>query len=443
MVFSISAYTSAGIYTFPDQKYWILFWAAVLVLTVYIPKKPVVFLFIFIILAFGTPRYGTPKEVLYHLNVLNLLCLLGFLGVMVWTAKNRTEVYLPVNAVSCLLLLFLIWILVSIIVNYNLGLDKTRLLINHGRNQYIYIFFCFFMASRFLNTETAGLLVIYAACMAVFIRGLVLWLSEALYLTSDIGMFSAVVFPLCIFLAFHHKHIWLRIFFGVLTCFSPALILQTENRTAGITFIVVLTGLFFITSHKLKFMAAAVPGIAVLIHYFPVGYFDRFRVIWDKTAGHATVGLDMGTMIERLELWGKGFEIFRQNLVFGIGPENYGYYVKQFSDQNFRVAHNSVVNVAAETGIPGLILYLLLCLTVIFILLRNSLKRKEQKKAILCGYIFTAVLGCFAAGMFSSRHDDAFMYLLFGWGVALTAEKSLMLKNRWFHIHPLSEDPVY
>jgi O-antigen ligase len=445
MVFSISAYTAAGVYTFPDQKSWILFWAAALALTVYIPKKPAVFLFIFIILAFGTPRYGAPKEILYNLNVLNLLCLSGFLGLLVWTAKNRTDRYLPVNAVSCLLFLFLIWILISIIANQGLELelDKSRLLINHDRIQYVYIFFCFFMASRFLNTETAGLLIIYAACLAVFIRGLVLWLSEALYLTSDIGMFSAVVFPLCLFLAFHHRHIWLRIFFGILACFPPAIILQTQNRTAGITFIVVLACLFFITSHKLKFVAAAVPGIAVLIHYFPIGYLDRFRVIWDKTAGHATAGLDMATMMGRLELWGEGFEIFRQNLVFGIGPENYPYYVKQFSDQSFLVAHNSIVNVAAETGIPGLILYLLLCLTVIYILLRMILKQKKEKKSILCRYIFAAVLGCFAAGLFSSRHDDAFMYLLFGWGIAQTAEKALILKNRRLHIQPRPPDDPF
>lgn len=431
LVSAACIYIGSFIQIFPDQKYWIFYWVLAFALSLYIPKKPVIFLIIFILLAYGTPRYGIQKQILFQLGVLNLICITGFFGLIVWAINHKTEVCLPVSKISWLLISFLAWVLISSIANYgfNQELDKTRSVLNHDRIQYIYIFIYFFVASRFLNTESEWFLVISAVCVSILIRWSFLYFYETLYLNSDIGMFSAVIFPFCLFIAFHHQKTLMRCLFGALAWFLPVIILQTQNRTAGVTFFVVLACLFFSASHKLKYKALIIPVIAIILYFTPIGYLDRYKVIWNKTLRHATAELDISTISERMELWKKGGEIFMENPFFGIGPGNYSYYIKQVEGLRFLVAHNSIINIAAETGAPGLGLYLMLCITVIFILLECIINRNKEQGSVLCKYIFSAVMGYFAIGFFSSRQDDVFMYLLFGWVVSLTAQKSLALKN--------------
>ncbi len=430
-------YIAASIQTYPDQKLWISYWAVVFLITIGIPKKPELSLFVFILLAYGTPRYGIQKEIFYHLNILNMLCLIIVLGLFLRIKLTKKKVF-PINMISKIELLFIVWVSISLFASLRFDLIKDYIDFNHNPIQYFHGLFLFVIASKLFKKVSAGLIIAYSGCFVILIRGISLWYNKELYLSSDIGLLSAIVFPLCLLIVTHHKQIVVQLIFGFFACFFPFLVLLTQNRTAGVTFLTVMVYLFFLSTHKLKIMVGSIPIIIAIAYAFPNDYWNRFRVIWDRNADHFTAGLDFGTIIERLRLWDIGFEMFKKNIFWGIGPGNYQYFLSQYSDHKLSsshlVAHNSVVSVASEMGIVGLILYLSLCSVVLYSLLRVIIKSKNSLKAIYCKYISASILGCFCAGMFSSRQDFVFMYLLFGWTVALTAKKSIVWKDKTIKI---------
>ncbi len=67
-----------------------------------------------------------------------------------------------------------------------------------------------------------------------------------------------------------------------------------------------------------------------------------------------------GSSKERLECWLTGMELFRASPIYGIGAY-------RFTDHHFLTAHNSYVLAAAETGFPGLWLFV----SVLFISLKS------------------------------------------------------------------------
>ncbi len=60
-----------------------------------------------------------------------------------------------------------------------------------------------------------------------------------------------------------------------------------------------------------------------------------------------------GTGAGRIEIWYEGWQMFLSNPILGVGMNNYPEYVS-----THHVAHNSFVHVAAELGLPGLIVWM-------------------------------------------------------------------------------------
>jgi O-antigen ligase len=125
----------------------------------------------------------------------------------------------------------------------------------------------------------------------------------------------------------------------------------------------VLIGLvgWFHSRRKGVTMLLFVAVAGAMLAFGPQAMWDRVRQV--KVSGQAETGAEVSTRT-RIELWRGGLRMIEQNPIFGVGLENFKPLVGKYNpalysviDQNY-IAHNTYIHLAAEGGLPTLILFL-------------------------------------------------------------------------------------
>jgi O-antigen ligase len=114
---------------------------------------------------------------------------------------------------------------------------------------------------------------------------------------------------------------------------------------------------------------------------------------------------------DRSKLWGDGIAMFKAHILFGVGAG-------QFSDvqEDHKVAHNTYVNILAETGVVGYMPYFLL-LYFCFVHFRRVMNLGtlvEASDRIQMAGLYSAAVGCFTAMYFLSRQTSLVSYIILG-----------------------------
>ena len=414
---------------YKEQHVWLILWSAVFFVMVFIPRYPIISLVSFVLLAYGTPRYGIQNNVLYNLNLVNIACCISLIGFILWRQKlPKKEIIF--NKISMVMSFFFLWFCISYMANYNSYVGvRDYVSVNHSPIQYVQAFVLFFIASQILDNKASVLSFSISLCIVALGRASFLLINNQIHLTSDIGVFAAIVFPFCFLILSSIENVILRILWGGIMCCFPIIVLLTQNRNAGVAFGVVAFSLFVIGKYRVKLLAL-IPVSCLMIWKYAtfIDYWNRFSVIWDRNAQHTTAQFDISTMLERLRLWRIGWAMFKENIYFGIGPGNYQYYVKEFSVQNLSnshlVSHNGLVNIAAEMGIAGVVLYLCLPVFSIFYLFQLIKQSDTSFKSTSAKLLTASIFACISAGLFSSRQDYVLYYILLGWAASLTGKRS-------------------
>ncbi|MFC1553169.1 O-antigen ligase family protein [candidate division KSB1 bacterium] len=114
----------------------------------------------------------------------------------------------------------------------------------------------------------------------------------------------------------------------------------------------------------------------------------------------------------RMDLWKKGFEMWKDNPVLGLGQGNFSYFHEKYNFEEhifgFAHLHNEYLNVAVQTGILGLLAFLGIWIFYIFSCLKFWVKEKEIdfKTASAVLGCAGAISGILAAGMFQCFYTD-------------------------------------
>jgi hypothetical protein len=147
------------------------------------------------------------------------------------------------------------------------------------------------------------------------------------------------------------------------------------------------------------------------------GILSAVALVVMRFAGGREISVSSG--VDRLDLWAEGLVLFKQSFGFGIGIHN-------FADEVGKTAHNSLLLVAVETGIIGLILFI-----AVFVISFAQLKRTVQP---IDGSAPDPVLAhearCYEAALvaflgtawFLSRAYNPIPYILVGLVATLTAQ---------------------
>jgi len=110
-----------------------------------------------------------------------------------------------------------------------------------------------------------------------------------------------------------------------------------------------------------KLITASALGATTLVSVATM--WSYLVAVFAPLAGTSTS--QSGTVAVRVEIWKAALTTIRENPIFGVGVGNLHLTVGMLAD--FPTAHNTILSVAAETGTPGLLIYLwLLCVPVVW-----------------------------------------------------------------------------
>jgi O-antigen ligase len=177
-----------------------------------------------------------------------------------------------------------------------------------------------------------------------------------------------------------------KLFLTALAITSGGCLLYSGSRTGYLAGFFFLLGVFLHSRHKLRFVViAAVLGVAAA-PFVPEAYVERFSTIFAEKEARG------GSAEKRIEILKDAVEIFKQNPL-GVGVAAFP---KVREDLFGRVqdTHNLYLEVATNLGVPGLILFGGLLLSV-----GRSLGRSRQR--------LTAVLNELRLSAFA--HDVRFL----------------------------------
>lgn len=188
------------------------------------------------------------------------------------------------------------------------------------------------------------------------------------YDSNDMGLVLLVGLPLTVLLYETSKG-WQRWLAAMILVGIGIALALSGSRGAFVGLIVTGTVMLFALKHiAVVYRWAAVGVVAIaLVLAAPPGYWTQMSTLTDPTADY-----NWSSTYGRRQVALRGLGYMAENPVTGIGVGNFGRaegtlsaYARDFVDETgarikWSAAHNSFIQVAAEMGIPGLILWSLL-----------------------------------------------------------------------------------
>lgn len=236
---------------------------------------------------------------------------------------------------------------------------------------------------------------------------------------NDLAINIAINFPLCVAFFFAAKKTQSKLFWAVSLAFMSWGVIATYSRSgllAMVVTVVICIWEFGIRGKRTGLLVgAAFAGIVALIVVAATpNYLIRIE---SMVRGNIEGSGDRGSLEAREELLKDSLSIMARHPVFGVGPGNFASYT-----QTWRVAHNTYTELGAETGLPGLFLFLLM-LGLTFRKIRRTRKLPGYQTSgdiRLWTSALWAAMGAYAAGaMFDSTEYNLFPYFMVGYVCAV------------------------
>lgn len=235
---------------------------------------------------------------------------------------------------------------------------------------------------------------------------------QQIYNESYFASYLVVVFPLLVSASTITRSVPLRIGFLAAVVAYPILVFRIENRGAVLGLVAAIIVLLLTSSKLARRVLLTVVAIVVLTVVIPrTGVWERFEPLLERFDN------------PRILLWRSGWEMFLDHPVFGVGPGQFSNFVHlyepSFNPAHKLDAHNSLVQMLAETGFPGLLLYCALFSIVMMYLFQmmGDPRTADWIKAVSRGLV-AAFCGYLVVGLFASRHDLPLIYVLVGAALA-------------------------
>ena len=396
-------------------------WCAAVATLAATPRFPVIGLAVFVTLAYGIPRYDVEFLALLQLRLLDAVSLLAVVGWLIWAMRTGR---VPNFRHWMIALVFALagWMALTAMIAIGGGMP-WKPFPRHNPLDFGSALAMFLLAAHVLGDRRTSWQFALVLCLALLARALVQGTS-GLDLEGDIAPLVVMSLPLALMGAWMAPSPAVRAIFLALAVAMVGVVALTHNRAAAVAGAVMLVVLLWYLRRYWRMFAFALPLVAaVVLLTSPVKYWERFRALWDSQAAHATVRLDRATAHERLELWDAGWRIALDNPMFGVGPGNYPFVVGAYSPRkDHLIAHNSYVNMAAETGFPGAALYLAVFVGAWLLLARIAGRVGNDWPGPGARMLQASLVAYLVVDMFISRHDMILAYLLAGWAVALDRE---------------------
>jgi O-antigen ligase len=230
------------------------------------------------------------------------------------------------------------------------------------------------------------------------------------YITGDPNYFtlSAVLcLPVAYYIMRLEKSIWTRSF--CMACLAVTLIAVMLAASRGGFLGLVAAALFIVwrSPHRIRNFVIIAACLAPLILVVPDSPVRRllhpdYSDEWSKE--------------NRLELWGAGVKMIEDHPLTGIGLDNFKPLVTRYEGRGGdleKIAHNTYIEVAAEMGIPSLLLFLAILYSAFHALGRVYKQADHSPFLITAATALQAgLVGCLVSITFISCQDQKLLWFL-------------------------------
>lgn len=359
--------------------------------------------------------------VTYKVNLAVPGVIIGILGIVVGRARFRLP--FPVWLFAA----FLLWALLASFASPYPDIARTQLIesskllvimivvVNALRTQGQLRFFLLFVLGCFILFPIRGALVNYMAGYTVF--GRALW--NYIYANPN-DLAALCLLALGVALATWmstRSRAFIRFCAGIASVLLLVVILLSQSRGAflglAIAMLVLIVKSLKISPRRTFCLIAIFLIVAFSV---PESVWDRLygiRALTSTTTIHEADG--EGSAAQRFEIQKVGWNIFLDHSVFGVGLGAYPLVNASYAPElGQKSAHNTYLALAAEVGLPGLLLWCALVGSVLCFAYRaqkrSALKALvEQQRWIWWGFVAYLV-----AGVFGSYEALTFPYLMLG-----------------------------
>jgi O-antigen ligase len=278
------------------------------------------------------------------------------------------------------------------------------------------------------------------------------------------GSAQTLLLPFCLFVLYTDRKEW-KYASGLSLLFLFTSILLSQTRSAWLASLLIIFGslvlvLVFVPRHRKTWAIGTgiiTLAIAVLVFAFLYGGGDNnlSRSIKERssTLVRSVTGSDTSVAAsninERFVIWQKTMQLIKDHKLTGVGPGNwkigiqkYGNkgLINEYGDYVLDHTHNIYLQLAAETGIPGLLLFLTFWILIVYAGVRSLARKDSSDNQKLFVLLSLCGIGAFALdGFFSfplERIEHSFYLFLFGgivlahFALGLKREQVFTLSNR-------------
>lgn len=202
---------------------------------------------------------------------------------------------------------------------------------------------------------------------------------------------------------------------GIAAVLLLLVILLTQSRGAFLGLVVFLTALFIHSMKRSLRMAIGLAFVVLIVAvYVPDSAWKRFSGLKMLASSSTLHEADWeSSAAQRFEIQKVAWNIFVDHKIFGVGLGAYKLANASYAPHlGARDTHNTYLNLAAEVGLPGLILWIAMVVSVMLYAYRQQHRTDNNELANQQRWIWWGFVAYLVAGIFGSFAAITFPYLI-------------------------------
>jgi O-antigen ligase len=241
--------------------------------------------------------------------------------------------------------------------------------------------------------------------------------ASAMYDPNDVALLFTTFVPLCLYVLFAWQGRLMKVLSVAAACLAAAGTMMSRSRGGVLALAIIIVVLFLSSAPRIR--GAAKVAAVVLLAFVFISYFSvvegRFQ----------DMGEDYNLVDEngRINLWRQNLIILGENPVLGTGAGcsavALGFFrAREGGSQTWLTPHSSVLQIAVETGIPGVLVFIILNVLAIRHL-RRVRGDRDHPLSRPAFFVELAFYGFWAGGLLLSHGYSVNLYLLLGISAAI------------------------
>jgi VanZ family protein len=382
------------------------------------PWRPIYGPLAYIVISYALPREDAVTQALNATGGISILTALSVAALAISWLGRRQAPDPPQMAALWALLAFSVWAGVVVFAAMGNGHPISSDFCHRTARILQTIVLC--LTAYYARPSLTDVKVVVATLACMLIARAVRF-TDTLRLEQNLAALIVITIPWTAALALTQGRWLVRLCGAAWTLCLIGLVGVIANRGAFLGLAGASLAVWAVSRWKWRVVATCIPGFLFLALLLPSTTIGQ-RI----DEAYAQGGMDI-TSYNRLELWGFGVDLAQQNPLFGVGHENYAHYLSMAYDmggQSFG-AHNSCVDVLAEMGYPGLMLFFAFWCFTSMSLIRASTQLPRDSTSLLAVSSLAGAWAFLITGTFLSIASLAYVYVLIGISLALISQKQV------------------